>query len=277
MKRTVPVVVFAVAAMIGGARAQSALPLASHRAAYEISLADSFFRAPPNAQTPVGASGLIAYEFTGSACEGYASNFRQLTELQRSEGEPISSDIRALTFEDGDANGLKFQIDSQTEGDASPAIVGSAKRAANGDITVALTKPAFETMNLGKDILFPTEHIERIIAQAKQGGGAMQARVYDGSDTGKKVFVTLTVIGKQAVAPTPETAFADALGGVRRWPVTVSYFDEAARDAPPEYILSFDLYENGVSGSLKLDYGSFALNAKLSKLEMLATPAACAK
>ena len=230
----------------------------------------------PSSQTPVAASGLIAYEFTGSACEGYASNFRQLTELQRSEGDPISSDIRALTFEDGDAKGLKFQIDSQTAGAANPAVVGSAKRADSGEITVALSKPSTDALKLGKDVLFPTEHIERIIAQAKQGGGAMQARVYDGSDTGKKVFETLTVIGKQASAPTPEAGFADALGKIRRWPVTVSYFDEAAQDAPPEYILSFDLYENGVSGSLKLDYGSFALTAKLSKLEMLPTPS-CAK
>jgi len=276
MKPRVFLVTLALAATVGGARAEAVLPLASHRAAYEISLIDSYAARAPNSQTPVAASGLIAYEFTGSACEGYASNFRQLTELERSEGEPISSDIRALTFEDGDAKNLKFQIDSQTAGDSTPAIVGSAKRAESGDTTVALSKPSTETMNLGKDILFPTEHIERIIAQAKQGGGAMQARVYDGSDTGKKVFETLTVIGREASAPTPETAFADALGRIRRWPVTVSYFDEAAEDAPPEYILSFDLYENGVSGSLKLDYGSFTLNAKLSRLELLPTPS-CAK
>src|SRR5208282_1966520 len=266
MKRRDALLALAFAAMIGDARAEAPLPLASHRAAYEISLAENLSARMPNSQTPVAASGLIAYEFTGSACEGYASNFRQLTELQRSEGDPISSDIRALTFEDGDAKGLKFQIDSHTQGDPGPAVVGSAKRAESGDITVALSKPAPDALKLGKDVLFPTEHIERIIAQAKQGGGAMQARVYDGSDTGKKVFETLTVIGKQASAPTPETAFADALGNVRRWPVTVSYFDEAARDAPPEYILSFDLYENGVSGTLKLDYGSFALQAKLKRL-----------
>ena len=105
----------------------------------------------------------------------------------------------------------------------------------------------------------------------------MQARVYDGSDTGKKVFQTLTVIGKEATGPTPETDFTAALGKVRRWPVTISYFDEAAKDAPPEYILSFDLYENGVSGSLKLDYGTFALTAKLRKLELLPASASCHK
>jgi hypothetical protein len=276
MKRTVPLAILAMAATIGGASAQTAAPLASHRAAYEITLADTASAQTLNSQTPVGASGLIAYEFTGSACQGYASNFRQVTELQRSEGEPLSSDVRALTYEDADANSMRFQVDSQTAGDAGPQIVGTAKRAAGGEVAVALTKPAPQSVDLGKDILFPTEHIERIIAQAKQGGGTLQARVFDGSDTGKKVFVTMTVIGKLETAPTPETAFADVLGGVRRWPVATSYFDEASRDAPPEYVLSFDLYENGISGSLKLDYGTFALNAKLSKLVVLPTPV-CAK
>src|SRR6202161_4715494 len=110
----------AVAASIASARAEVAMALASHRAAYEISLSDTDASRPPSGQTPISASGLIAYEFRGSACEGYASNFRQLTELQRNEGNPITSDIRALTFEDGDGKSLKFQIDSQSPGDTPP-------------------------------------------------------------------------------------------------------------------------------------------------------------
>ncbi len=82
-------------------RPRRRLPLVSHRAAYELSLADP--TAPPRAsvQTPIAASGLIAYEFRGSACEGYTSNFRQMTEMERSEGDPLSMDINALSFEDG--------------------------------------------------------------------------------------------------------------------------------------------------------------------------------
>jgi len=270
MKGRIALATIVVAASVGSATAAAPLPLAPHRAAYQISLADDPSGERANSQTPVAASGLIAYEFTGSRCEGYNSNFRQFTELQRSEGAPVSSDIHAITFEDGDAKRMRFQIDSRMEGSDAPAVAGSASRPADSaDTTVALNKPDPETMDIGKDVLFPTEHIERIIAQAKQGGGTMQARVYDGSDTGKKVFQTLTVIGREATTPTPESDFADLLGHVRRWPVTVSYFDEKARDAAPEYVLSFDLYENGVSGTLKLDYGAFALTAKLKRFELL--------
>jgi hypothetical protein len=248
------------------------LPLASHRAAYDISLADSAGPAPSSAATPISATGLIAYEFRGSACEGYTSNFRQLTEMERSEGEPVSMQVNAMSFEEANGKSMRFQIDSRGLQD-TPPVAGTATRGANDELRVVLTKPSAQTLAFGRDVLFPTQHIEHLIEAAKHGGGAMQARVYDGSDTGAKIFATLSVVGKEATKPDEDVQAASALGGVRRWPVVISYFDEAKTDAPPEYTLSFDLYENGVSGTLKLDYGAFALRARLRKLEILPTSA----
>jgi hypothetical protein len=254
------------------AEAAPILPLASHRAAYDISLADTSGPTPSSAQTPISANGLIAYEFRGSACEGYTSNFRQMTEMERSEGDPISMQVDANSFEEGNGKSMRFQIDSRGEQD-TPPVAGTATRGDNDDMRVVLTKPKAQTLDFGHEVLFPTQHIERLIEVAKQGGGPMQARVYDGSDTGAKIFATMSVVGKEATKPDEDTQTASALSGVRRWPVVISYFNEATTDAPPEYTLSFDLYENGVSGSLKLDYGAFALRARLRKLEILPTTA----
>jgi hypothetical protein len=269
MKLRLALSLLALCLSMEAARADATLPLAAHRAAYEISLVNSGDNSPPSGQTPVAASGLIAYEFRGSACEGYASNFRQVTQLQRGEGDAISSDVSSITYEDGAGKALKFEIEGRSSAKEDPPISGSAARADSGATTVDLAKPSEAKVDLGQDILFPTQHIERIIETAKANGGPLQARVYDGSDTGKKVFSTLTVIGKAASGPSADAAVSDRLAKIRRWPVTISYFDEAAGDQPPEYTLSFDLYENGVSGSLKLDYGAFALSAKLSKIEWL--------
>lgn len=255
---------FALAASLSGARADGVMPLAAHRAVYQISLAKGV-----GSQAPVSASGLIAYEFRGSSCEGYAANFRQVTELQRSEGAPISSDTRAVTFEDGQAKTLRFRIDTTLSDNAQEPIDGSATRSEAGEVSVDLVRPKQETLALGKDILFPTQHIARIIETAKTGAGVLEARVFDGSDTGEKLFDTLTVVGKEETAPDADAEKAEPLKGVRRWPVTISYFDAAKKDAAPEYILSFDLYENGVSGSLKLDYGTFSLSAQLTQFELL--------
>lgn len=251
------------------------LPLVSHRAAYELSLVDTAAPAASAAQTPIAATGLIAYEFRGSACEGYTSNFRQMTQMERSEGDPLSMDISALSFEEADGRSMRFQVDSKGI-QQTPPIAGTATRGADDDMRVELTKPTLKALDFGRNVLFPTQHIERLIEAAKHGGGAIQARVYDGSDTGAKIYATMAVVGKEAGKPSDDANSAAELKGVRRWPVVVSYFDESSKDSAPEYTLSFDLYENGVSGSLKLDYGAFALQARLRKLEIL--PAAtCAK
>jgi hypothetical protein len=257
------------------ADASAVLPLASHRAAYDISLIDPTAPPPASAQSPIAASGLIAYEFRGSSCEGYTSNFRQLTQMERSEGEALSMQVNAMSFEDGDGKSMRFRVDSQGFQEAPP-VAGTATRGADDDLRVVLTKPAAKSLDFGRDVLFPTQHIERLIEAAKKGGGAIQARVYDGSDTGAKIYATMSVVGKPPGKPSEDAETATELSGVRRWPVVVSYFDEASKDSSPEYTLSFDLYENGVSGTLKLDYGQFALRARLRRLEIL-PESACAK
>jgi len=256
------------------ANAPAVVPLVSHRAAYELSLADPTSPPPSSAKTPVAATGLIAYEFRGSACEGYSSSFRQMTEMDRDEGEPLSMKVDATSFEDADGKSMRFRVVSDGPQNAAP-VAGVATRGADDDLRVDLTKPEAKSIHFGHDVLFPTQHVERLIGAARSGARVVQARVYDGSDTGAKIYSTLTIIAREAKAGDDDTV-ASELKRVRRWPVVVSYFNEASKDTAPEYTLSFQLYENGVSGSLKLDYGSFALNARLRKLEILPT-SACAK
>ncbi|MBS1168808.1 MAG: hypothetical protein H6R00_4833, partial [Proteobacteria bacterium] len=38
---------------------------------------------------------------------------------------------------------------------------------------------------------------------------------------------------------------------------------------PPDYSISFDLWENGVSSKMRLDYGDFVLDGKIVHFEML--------
>ena len=56
---------------------------------------------------------------------------------------------------------------------------------------------------------------------------------------------------------------------MRRWPVTLSYFEPGIGERTPLYVMSFDLFENGVSGPLTFDFGDFSMKGTLTKLEML--------
>jgi len=52
----------------------------------------------------------------------------------------------------------------------------------------------------------------------------------------------------------------------------VSYFDKAEKEKNgeqlPVYAISFELYENGISRALVLDYNNFSIRGELTTLEI---------
>ncbi|MGP8233113.1 MAG: cell envelope integrity EipB family protein [Methylovirgula sp.] len=244
------------------------IPLASHRAVYDLSLLKAV-----GTKSPTGARGRIAFDFSGSTCDGYVQNFRQLTELQPAEGPTRISDMHSATFEDGNGKSFAFKMETTVDDDPTDQVDGRAERKGRGGVDVNLVKPKTEQLALGRDILFPTEHIKYILAAAEAAENTLEVRVYDGSDSGDKIYDTTTFIGRPIDTPAAESALQiPELEHMRRWPVTISYFDDGRKDEAPNYTLSFDLYENGISRALRLNYGDFVLAGEMTSLKLLPTP-----
>jgi len=152
---------------------------------------------------------------------------------------------------------------------------GHAEREAS-KTAVALEKPQQKSLSLAAGVVFPTEHMVRAINAAHAGQSVLSFPVYDGSETGDKVYDTLTVIGHQ-IGPGErnhdDAAASEAkLAEVPRWPVTVSYFERGkaadSSEQTPAYAISFELYANGISRALALDYNNFVITGKLASLEI---------
>jgi EipB-like len=260
-----------VAVACGPAKAAAAGSFLPHQALYELSLVKSRGSNPVNS-----ARGRILYNFSGSACEGYTSEFRQVSELEIGEGKMMLSDLRSSSWEDGEGKSYRFKIDARTNDNDPNPVDGIAER--TGDkITVKLKQPEAKTFTLDGATVFPTEQIQRIIAAAREGKSLLELSVYDGSDNGEKVYNTLSVIGqpiagdKQIASPDPSTA-DEHMKPLTRWPVTVSYYDRDAQkkegEQTPVYSMSFELYENGVSRALVLDYNDFVISGAMGKFDV---------
>ncbi len=246
-----------------------AITLVSHRAVYELTLAKSV-----GSKSPTAAHGRIAFDFTGSSCDGYVQNFRQFTELQPAEGPTRVSDMHSATFEDADGRNFDFKMQTSIDSSTAETVDGKAWKSATGRLSVNLTKPKRSKFELDSGVVFPTEHLRRILAAAEAGDNLLEVKVYDGSETGEKLYETTTYIGHPIADPAVEkAAHIPELDNIRRWPVSISYFEAGKKDDAPSYILSFDLYENGISRALKLDYGDFVLAGEMSSLELLSAPA----
>ncbi len=246
--------------------AQAVAPLAPHRAAYELTLLNA------RGKGVSAASGRIGLEFTGSACDGYSTSFRQAMQISDGEGRTRNSDMRLQTFESGDGKLLRFNGEKRNDGGAAEATSGQAERAEDGGLSIDIRQPKQTKMDVDGVAIFPTDHMIKLIAAAKAGDRIVEARVYDGSDGGEKIFDTTALIGP-ALTPerrAVEEASAKAgLSAMPRWPVSISYFEPGQGERTPVYVLSFDLFENGVSGALKLDFGEFSLRGEMKRLEML--------
>jgi hypothetical protein len=176
------------------------------------------------------------------------------------------TDLRATTWEDGAAKRFRFNSENYLNDSAVDKVDGEADRNAD-HVGVKLSKPTDKTFDLDRAMVFPTEQIRRIIAAAREGKTVVEMPLYDGSDNGEKVYSTMVLIGRP-IAP--------ALKGLTRWPVTISYFDRndpKREEQTPVYAITFELYENGISRALQLDYDDFVIAGDMSQLDIKDAPA----
>jgi hypothetical protein len=243
------------------------VPLAAHRAIYDLKLSKS-----QGKQSLQAVRGRIVYDFSGSACEGYGLQFRQVTELDNGEGKTAVSDLRSTTWEDGAAKSFRFNSQNYLNDELVDTVDGEANRRSDG-VMVKLTKPEGKQFEAGS-VSFPTEQMRSILLAARAGQSLLDLGIYDGSENGEKIYQSLTVIGRKIPAedhkPSDAAAGQAGLDHMERWPVTISYFDKSDKigEQTPAYTISFELYNNGISRALVLDYGDFAVSGEMTSLEI---------
>ncbi len=237
---------------------QAAAQLAPHRAFYELSLAD--MRGALS-----DARGAFAIEWR-HACEGYTSSQRLWFVGRTDDGRTFDYDVRFSTWESADSTEMSFSMRTFAAGRLVEEVRGDAAVPADGSPGVAVYKePRDLEVALPPGTLFPSRHLERLIEGADQGKRMVSVDLFDGAGTGEEALAKVT-----AVIGEPRDA-----GGERSWPMALAYHD-VAEDAigTPQFELSFDLTARGVMRRAVLDYGDFALEAELDRIEML-MPAVC--
>jgi hypothetical protein len=243
--------------------------LVAHRAIYEMTLDDA-----RSASGITGIDGRMVFEFTGSECNGYSLNMRMVTQMTDTQGQTNLTDLRSSTWEQGDGQKFRFQSAQYLNDKLGDITMGRAVRETpNEAVKVKLSQPSAAELDLSGPLLFPTQHSFALIAAARSGVGLFQARVYDGSEKGQKVYDTTAFIGT-AVPPgddpkLEQVAKDKGLGKLASWPVSIGYFETKGGDLTPSYQIDFRLYENGVSRDLLIDYGDFSIRGTLSSLEYL--------
>jgi hypothetical protein len=261
----------AVMAIVGALPAMAApggVPLASHRAVYDLELDNASDRSGINA-----VKGRIVYEFEGSSCEGYTTRHRIVIQMDTDEFSRLQ-DQQMSSFEEGDGSLFRFVSKTFLDGVEDKVVEGTAKRR-QSDVSVELKNTEKAITGLGP-ALFPAGHTKSLLQKAAAGETFFELPIYDGSDEGSTAFTTTVIIGKE-VAAGKYDAGSDK-SNHRAWPVSIAYFDEKADgggEGLPIYRINFLLFEDGITQDLVIDYGDFAMKGELVDLDLRKGEEAC--
>ncbi len=239
--------------------ARVAAGLAAHRALYHLSLESA------RNGSVTAATGTMTYEVI-DACEGWAVQQRLEISLTNRDGQDIQMVSDYATWEAKNGTKLRFRMRQSTDTATTQITEGEAVLDhAGGRGEVRYNKPAVATKPLPPGTLFPMWHTATIIAAAEQGKKFLALPLFDGTtdDGAQDTFVIVVNWHK------PEAfRLAASLAKLPSGRVHVAFYDHAARKALPDYEVGMRYWENGVADDLRMDFGDFVMDGKLTQLKL---------
>ena len=260
-----PVAVGFALLVTGSATAGAAADIMPHRALYAMSLS----RAGSDAGV-VGANGTMAYQW-GQVCDGWTIEQRYRLKMGYAESADVNLTSNFVTWEAKDGLRYRFNQKETRNGADQEELRGIAKLDGAGKGGVAdFDKPAGKSFQLPPGVLFPSAHTIFLIDKAKAGENFVSKQIFDGATAEGAVLVS-AVIGPK-VEPDAEAAKKSPLLNRPGWRVRLAFFPADQKAEKPDYELGMLLLDNGVSRDMVIDYGDYAIRAKLDDIEPLPKP-----
>ena len=121
-----------------------------------------------------------------------------------------------------------------------------------------------EKFSFNDDILFPTEHLEILLENAKKNINFSTAKVFFGSDRDNLVKIVSSFIGKKI---NTDISIENDLLKKQVWPIQLSFYDLDQKSPDPKTRVIAYVDESGIAHGYTVDYGSYKMKGKLISIE----------
>lgn len=242
-----------------------AAEIVPHRALYSMALT----RAGSDSGV-TAASGTMAYQW-GETCDGWTIEQRYRLRMGYAESSDVTIASNFVTWESKDGLRYRFNQKETRNGADADEIRGTAVLDGRGKGgKVAFEKPEGQSFPLPPGTVFPSAHTIMLVDKAKAGENFTSKQVFDGATVESAVLVS-AVIGPKVE---PDVAAGKKSPMLNRpgWRVRLAFFPADPKVEKPDYELGMLLLDNGVSHSMVIDYGDYAIRATLDDIEALPRP-----
>ena len=249
------------------AQAANPVPMAAHRAAYDLSLESA------RSEDVAAAHGTMAYD-VADACDGWATRQRLDLTITNRDGQDIHTVSDYTTWESKDGLSMRFRMKQMTNDTVSDQAEGEAHLDSRGGPgTIHYTAPEEKDLALPKGTLFPMTHTEAILDGATDGRKFLSLPIFDGTGTKGAQDSSVVVLGWNPPGAAPYPALA-ALPSGR---VHIAFFDRGPPDAAatkpegsPDYEVGMKYWANGVADDLHMNFADFVVSGRLKMFELQA-------
>ncbi len=204
-------------------------------------------------------------------CDGFASDQRIVAQIVNKEGTLTNSDFNATAWEGRDQDFYQFHTENKINGAVVKQLSGKATRETlSADGVIEITKPQKAKQTLPDGILFPTRYTVEVLAAAQRGENIFVGGMFDGSDEHVGFKATTTIGDRKSLPASQKEEGSSDLALLESspfWPIHVSYHDWEDQEPLPIFEMSMELHQNGVGRKIVLDYGGFAVEANLVRLQ----------
>lgn len=240
------------------ALAADPIPLAAHKAAYDLVL-DKV-----RGSDVAGARGNMTYEVEDS-CDGWATQQRLELHLTNRDGQDIEMITDYSTWESKDGLHMRFRTRQTTEQAVTELVEGEASLDAPGEAgMIRYTQPEAKEVPLPAGTLFPTAHTAAILAAAVDGQRFLNLPIFDGTGDRGAQESSVLIQSWNPPGPAPYPALAELPSGR----VHIAFFKRGGGDQSPDYEVGMRYWLNGVADDLSMDFGDFVMAGKLKQFEL---------
>jgi hypothetical protein len=230
-----------------------------HNAVYELTLAG-----PPGGGNISAVQGTMTFTWD-QGCDGWVVEQNYQIDLLDHEGGSVRLGSEYSAIETLDGSDLEFESRNLINGLVDEEFIGEAIMSDEGG-RARYSEPSGLEMALPVGTLFPTEHSLVLLDHAEAGERFFVSTVFDGTSS-NGVSEVSSIIGQAIDAPGPEVRVISPLLMRPGWSVSMAYFDNTQQTSEPTVELNLELLDNGVVRAMQVDYGTFAMEARLIFLE----------
>ncbi len=240
------------------ALAVEAVPLAAHKAAYDLTLDQV------RGEDVAGARGTMTYEMD-DACDGWASQQRLELHLTNRDGQDIAMITDYATWESKNGLRMRFHMRQTTDTAVTEQVDGEANLDGPGQGgTIHYTQPETKEMKLPPGTLFPTAHTAAILAAAEDGKKFLTLPIFDGTGDSGAQDSSILILNWNPPGPAPYPVLAKLPSGR----VRIAFYKRGGGDQTPDYEVGMRYWANGVADDLNMDFGEFVMQGKLKQFEL---------